>query len=89
MVDFVFIIRYIVATATTFAVIFVMSPIIYNIWHLNLRNTIPNTAYGLQLMTVGDTFFENFRILAFIVPGLIIVWGFVVAQRKRVQETTI
>ena len=85
---FVFIGRFVVAAVITFAVIFAMAPTAYMIWFDNLRdmNTGP---VGDRMQAVGDTFFSNFQILSFVVPGLIIVWGFVVAVRKRVEETTI
>lgn len=79
---FVFIGRFVVAAVITFAVIFAMSPVVYSIWYDNLRDMNSGT-----LQAAGDTFFSNYQILAFIVPGLIIVWGFVVAVRKRAQET--
>lgn len=79
---FVFIARFIVAAVVTFAVIFAISPVVYSIWYDNLREMNSGT-----LRDAGDTFFSNYMILAFIVPGLIIVWGFVVAVRKRVEET--
>lgn len=79
---FVFIGRFVGAAVITFAVIFAMSPIVYSIWYDNLRDM--NSGI---LQDAGDTFFDNYRILSFIVPGLIIVWGFVVAVRKRAQET--
>ena len=79
---FVFIGRFVVAAVITFAVIFACSPIIYSILYDNLREMNSGT-----LRDAGDTFFSNYMILAFVVPGLIIVWGFVVAVRKRVEET--
>ena len=79
---FVFIGRFIVAAVITFAVIFAASPIVYSIWYDNLRDMNTGT-----LRDAGDTFFSNYMILSFVVPGLIIVWGFVVAVRKRVEET--
>lgn len=79
---FVFIGRFVVAAVITFAVIFAMTPVVYSIWYDNLRDMNSGT-----LQAAGDTFFSNYQILAFIVPGLIIVWGFVVAVRKRVEES--
>ena len=80
---FVFIGRFVAAAVITFLVIFAMSPVVYSIWYDNLRSMNSGT-----LRAAGDTFFSNYLILSFIVPGLIIVWGFVVAVRKRVAETT-
>lgn len=78
---FVFIGRFVVAAVVTFAVIFTMSPIVYSIWYSNLR-----AMNSGSLRAAGDTFFSNFMILSFLIPGLIILWGFVVAVRKRVAE---
>lgn len=78
---FVFIGRFVAAAVITFLVIFAMSPIVYSIWYGNLRAMNSGT-----LQAAGDTFFSNFLILSFVVPGLIILWGFVVAVRKRVEE---
>lgn len=81
---FVFIGRFVVAAVVTFAVIFAMSPVIYTIWYGNLRDYNSGT-----LQAAGDTFFSNFLILSFLVPGLIIIWGFVSALRKRVEEQSV
>lgn len=81
---FVFIGRFVAAAVITFLTIFAMSPIVYSIWYGNLRSMNAGT-----LQAAGDTFFSNFLILSFVVPGLIILWGFVVAVRKRVEEQSI
>ena len=78
---FVFIGRFVVAAVITFLIIFAMSPIVYSIWFNNLRDMNSGT-----LQAAGDTLFANYEILAFMVPGLIIIWGFVVAVRKRAQD---
>lgn len=81
---FVFMGRFILAAVVTFAVIFVMSPVLYSIWFDYLRDF--NTG---SLRDSGDTFFSNYLIMAFLIPGLIIVWGFVSAIRKRVEEESV
>lgn len=81
---FVFIGRFVAAAVVTFLVIFAMSPIVYTIWYGNLRAMNSGT-----LLAAGDTFFSNFLILSFVVPGLIIMWGLVVAVRKRVEEQSV
>lgn len=81
---FVFILRYILAAAITFAVIFVTAPIAYTIWYGSLRSMNSGS-----LQASGDLFFSNFQIMSFVVPGIIIMWGFLVATRKRVQEEEI
>lgn len=78
---FVFIMRYILAAGITFAVIFVTAPIAYTIWYGSLRSMNSGT-----LLTAGDLFFANFQIMSFVVPGIIIMWGFLTATRKRVSE---
>lgn len=78
---FVFIMRYILAAGITFAVIFVTAPIAYTIWYGSLRAMNSGT-----LQNAGDLFFSNFQIMSFVVPGIIIMWGFLVATRKRVNE---
>lgn len=81
---FVFILRYILAAAITFAVIFVTAPIAYTVWYGSLRSMNTGT-----LLSAGDLFFSNLQIMSFVVPGIIIMWGFLVATRKRVQEEEI
>lgn len=78
---FVFILRYVLAAVITFAVIFVTAPIAYTIWYGSLRSMNSGT-----LLNAGDLFFANFQIMSFVVPGIIIMWGFLVAVRKRAQE---
>jgi len=81
---FVFIIRFILAAVITMVAINLFSPMIYRLWFEQLRQQ--NANYP-QLQTAGDVFFGNFLILSWVVLGLIIMWGIVVAQRKRVQQT--
>jgi len=81
---FVFIIRFVVAAAITFIVINITSPIIYTMWYNELR---PFNEGFPRLLAAGDTFFGNFLILSWVVPAMIIMWGIIVAQRKRVQQT--
>ncbi len=73
-----------VAAAITFIVINITSPIIYTMWYNDLR---PMNEGSARLVAAGDTFFGNFMILAWVVPAMIIMWGIIVAQRKRVQQT--
>lgn len=79
---FVFIIRFIVAAAITMVAINIFSPIIYRMWFEDLRPTVTQA----RLLDAGDVFFSNFLILSWVVLGVIIMWGIVVAQRKRVQQ---
>jgi hypothetical protein len=79
---FVFIIRFITAAAITMVAINIFSPMIYRMWFEELRPTVTQE----RLLAAGDVFFGNFLILSWVVLGIIIMWGLVVAQRKRVQS---
>ena len=79
---FIFAVRFILAAGLVFFVINIFAPVIYNVWYGDLRDGVTNN----RLQAAGDTFFGNFLILSYVVPGLIIAWGFLVAQNKRVVE---
>jgi hypothetical protein len=79
---FVFIIKFVTAAAITMVAINIFSPIVYRMWFQELRPTVTQD----RLLDAGDVFFSNFLILSWVVLGLIIMWGIVVAQRKRVQQ---
>jgi len=79
---FVFAVRFILAAGLVFFVINIFAPVIYSVWYDDLRDGVTNP----RLQAAGDTFFGNFIIMSYVVPGLIIAWGFLVAQNKRVVE---
>jgi len=79
---FIFAVRFILAAGLVFLVINIFAPLIYDVWYINLRDGVTN----IRLQNAGDTFFGNFLILSYVVPGLIIAWGFLVAQNKRVVD---
>ena len=83
MVDFIFMIRLVVAAASSFIIFNITAPIMYNVWYVQLRDDVTFS----NLQATGDMFFGNWLILQYMAPGLIIIWGFVVAQRKRVSQT--
>ena len=76
------IIRFIFAAALIFLTLFFTAPIVYTIWFDNLRSTIPTTTYGNTMIAAGDGFFSSYKILIFVIPVLIIIWGFADAARK-------
>lgn len=76
------ILNFILAAGVVFVVIYVTTPIMYEIWFTQLRPENGNPT----LITAGDRFFQSWMVLGYVVPGLIIAYGFSVAARKRVRE---
>lgn len=83
--DFAFLLYFIIAAAIVFIIIFVTGPVLYTVWFDNLRNDIPNTTYGNRLASIGDLYFSEYQILGFLVPGIIIAWGFAAAASRGAQ----
>lgn len=79
---FWFVLRLVLAAGTIFVILNVTTPIVYSVWYDNLRAGVTFS----NLQTTGDIFFGNFLIMSYVVPGIIIIWGFITAQRKRIQE---
>ena len=73
-----------VATAASvFITIQLATPILYDIWFNNLRNMV---AAG-NLRDAGDNAFNvSWVIMSYVVPGLLILWAIVLANRKRAVE---
>lgn len=65
---------------------FVLSPFIYSFWYDNLRPMVPNTTYAVKLLFAGDMLFRYWQILGYLIPGIIIAWGFADAARTGTQE---
>lgn len=82
MVEFMFVLRFVVAAGSIFVILNVTLPLAYDMWYNQLREQ----TVGDNWQLIGDVFFSNFLILTYVIPGIVIIWGFVVAQRKRVQE---
>ena len=74
-------IPFVVAAGIVFITINIMTPILYEFWFNNLQS---QTTGALTL--AGDRAFGMWQIMSYIVPGLIILWGFALAQRQRVSE---
>lgn len=75
-------IPFVVAAGITFVAINVMTPFLYDLWFNNLSTTFEDTS----LKQAGDNIFGMWQIMSFVVPGLIIIWGFAVAHNKNVRE---
>lgn len=80
---FFFVLRLVLAAASVFVVLNITTPIVYSVWYDNLRAGVTFS----NLQAVGDIYFGNFLIMSYVVPGIILIWGFIIAQRKRVQQT--
>lgn len=76
------VLAFVLAAIVIFVSIQLLSPFLYDIWFNNLRDQVPS-AWG---QTAGDRIFASWQIMSFIVPGILIMWGFMIANRKRVQE---
>ena len=79
---FWFVLRLVLAAGSIFVILNITTPIVYSVWYDNLREGVTFS----NLQTTGDVFFGNFLIMSYVVPGIIIIWGFIIAQRKRVQQ---
>ena len=66
----------------TFLAIQFMTPMLYDFWFDNLRDQVTQES----LRTSGDLMFSSWKLLSFVIPGIIILWGILLANQKRPQE---
>ena len=66
----------------TFLAIQFMTPMLYDFWYDNLRDQVTQES----LRNSGDLMFGSWKLLSFIIPGIIILWGILLANQKRPQE---
>lgn len=66
----------------TFLAIQFMTPMLYDFWFDNLRDQVSQES----LRTSGDLMFSSWKLLSFVIPGIIILWGILLANQKRPQE---
>lgn len=78
---FMTVLVFVLAAATVFVTIQVMTPFLYEIWFNNLQSQNPG-----KFQEIGNNAFGAWLVMSYIVPGLIIMWGIISANRKRVQE---
>jgi hypothetical protein len=81
------ILYFIFVAALTFISIFITAPIVYTFWFDNLKPMLPATAYGHTMGVAGDLFFSVYQILGYVVPAIIIAWGFANSARKGTSQT--
>jgi uncharacterized membrane protein len=79
-------INFVITSALILITFFVLSPFIYTFWNDSLRPLVPNTAYANKLIIAGDLLFKYWMVLGYLIPGLVIGWGFAEAARTGTQE---
>lgn len=80
-------IQYIYTAGIIFVLFFILSPILYSVWYDNFRSMVnTSNSFGQRMQAAGDVLFKNFMILGYLIPGIIIGWGFAAAARTGTQE---
>lgn len=81
-------IQYLEAAAITFILLLILGPIVYGFWFVSgVRDMVnTSTSFGKKLQFAGDMFFRMFQVLGYLIPGIIIGWGFAAAARTGTQE---
>ena len=74
-------ILFVVAAGVVFLTIQIMTPFLYEMWFNTLRDS--NTTDAQEW---GDNMFGAWQVMSYVVPGLIILWGLVLANQKRTQD---
>lgn len=83
MVDVGTILATILMAGVTFVVINFMTPFLYDFWYNNLSDDVDDST----LRSAGNNAFSAFQIMSFVVPGIIILFGFAQAFRKVPNES--
>lgn len=80
-------IQYVITAGIIFILFFILSPILYSVWFDNFRDMIfVGSPFGERMRTVGDILFGNFMILGYLIPAILIGWGFAEAARTGTQQ---
>ena len=82
------IMTFVVFAGITFLAIQFMTPILYDFWFNILRDDVAEntSSLGTSLLSAGDLMFNSWKILSYVIPGIIILWGILLANQKRPQE---
>lgn len=82
------IMTFVIFAGITFLAIQFMTPVLYHFWYDNMRDNVArNTStLGVSLLNAGDLMFGSWKLLSYIIPGIIILWGILLANQKRPQE---
>lgn len=85
------VLTFVAAAAIVFIVMYFMTPFLYTIWHGSgmLSDQVKNSSQLSQstLRTAGDNLYNAWKIMNYVVPGIIIAWGFATAARTGTQQT--
>lgn len=78
------VLQWILAAAIVFIVINVMTPFLYTTWHSELTPQLKNsTNSNVTTMTnAGNNLFNSWTIMGYLVPGILIAYGFAQAVYK-------
>lgn len=84
------VLTFVAAAAIVFITMYVMTPFLYTIWHGSgmLSDQVTNSTQvsQTQLRKAGDNLYNAWKIMNYVVPGIIIAWGFSTAARTGTQE---
>jgi len=85
---FMQVMTFVVFAGITFLAIQFMTPMLYDFWFLNLRDNVSGntSSLGTTLLNAGDLMFSSWKVLSYVIPGIIILWGILLANQKRPQE---
>lgn len=82
------IMTFVVFAGITFLAIQFMTPILYDFWFNIMRDDVARntSSLGTSLLSAGDLMFSSWKLLSYVIPGIIILWGILLANQKRPQE---
>lgn len=82
------ILQFILVAAVVFIIINVMTPFLYNVWYNNLTPQVKNSTElsATKMVNAGNNLFITWQIMGYLVPGIIIAYGFATAARTGTRE---
>lgn len=83
------IMTFVVFAGITFLAIQFMTPVLYHFWYDIMRPDIEDngdSSLNTTLLNSGDLMFGSWKLLSYVIPGIIILWGILLANQKRPQE---
>lgn len=80
-------IQYVIFAGLIFIMFFILTPFVYTFWFDQFKPMVPNTVYANHyLLPAGDLLFRYWQIFGYLIPGIVIGWGFASAARSGTQE---
>ena len=79
------VLNFVLVAAVIFVSINILTPFLYDVWYNNLSTGVTNTT----LKTAGNNLFTTWTILGYIIPGIIIAYGFATAARQGSRDQSI